>query len=207
MELFKNIRAIDLGLLIDDALIISDVHIGFEEALNKQGMLVPMDHFPQLIKRMEGIFSQVQGIVGNKTKNNKREINEQKNNKRNGNEQENNEAENKNNNTPKKLKKIIINGDLKHEFGRISEQEWRHTLKFLDFLGKQCEKVILVKGNHDTIHGPIAEKSNLEVHDYVQMRDGDVLICHGDKLPPEEPLKKAKLIVIGHEHPSVALRQ
>ncbi len=188
MELFKNIRAIDLALLIDDALVISDVHIGFEEALNKQGMLVPRDHFPQLIKRMEGIFPQVQNTMANTAKSNKRK---------------NNENERKNN----KLKNIIINGDLKHEFGRISEQEWRHTLKFLDFLGRHCEKVILVKGNHDKILEPIANKRNLEIHDYVQMRDGDVLICHGDKLPPEEPLKKAKLIIIGHEHPSVALRQ
>ena len=168
MQLFRGIHAVDLALLIDDALIISDVHIGFEEALNKQGVLVPGDHFPQLIKRMEGIFSQLKN---------------------------------------KKLKHIIINGDLKHEFGRISEQEWRHTLRFLDFLGKHCEKVILVKGNHDTILGPIAEKRNLEVHDFVQLRSGEVLICHGDKLPKENALKKAKLIIIGHEHPSVALRQ
>src|SRR3989344_2635637 len=103
MELFKNIRAIDLGLLVDDSLIISDVHIGFEEALNKQGMLVPRDHFPQLIKRMEGIFARLQGRPTNRKK-------------------------------AKKLRQIIVNGDLKHEFGTISEQEWRHTLKFLDFL-------------------------------------------------------------------------
>ena len=31
-------------------------------------------------------------------------------------------------------KTIIINGDLKHEFGRISNQEWREVLDFLDFL-------------------------------------------------------------------------
>jgi uncharacterized protein len=172
MELFKNIHAIDLSLLIDDSLIISDVHIGFEEALNKQGVLVPRDHFPRLIKRMEWIVSQAKKVLKNK-----------------------------------QLGKIIVNGDLKHEFGKISDQEWRHTLKFLDFLSKQCEKVILVRGNHDTILGPIAQKRNLEVHDFVQIRDGEVLICHGDELPRQELLKKAKMVVIGHEHPSIALRQ
>jgi uncharacterized protein len=190
MELFKRIHAIDLSLLIDDCLIISDVHIGFEEALNKQGMLVPRDHFPQLIKRMEKILSQVQDVLGNGAKSNKRTG-----------------IETKRNQTNKKLKNIIINGDLKHEFGRISEQEWRHTLKFLDFLGKHCEKVILVEGNHDTILGPIAQKRNLEVYDFVQIRGGEILLCHGDKLPPQELLEKSKLIVIGHEHPSIALRQ
>ncbi len=191
MELLKGIAAFDLALLIDDCLIISDVHIGFEEALNKQGMLVPRDHFPQLIRRMEGILSRIEG-EGNNVKNNRRK----------GNERKHNTAEKK-----KILKKIIINGDLKHEFGRISGQEWRHTLKFLDFLGNYCEKVILVKGNHDTILGPIAEKRNLEVLDYVQLREGEILICHGDKMPPDGLLKKSKIIVIGHEHPSVALRQ
>ncbi len=34
-----------------------------------------------------------------------------------------------------------------------------------------------------------------------------MLITHGDKLPKEDALKKAKLVVIGHEHPSIALRQ
>ena len=170
MELLKDIHAIDLALLVDDTLIISDVHIGFEEALNKQGMLVPRDHFPQLIKRMEGIFVQVDKKARGK------------------------------------LRHIIINGDLKHEFGRISEQEWRHTLKFLDFLGRHCHKVILVKGNHDTILGPIAQKRNLEVHEHMTLRNGEILIVHGDKLPSDDVFKQAKIIVIGHEHPSIALR-
>jgi putative SbcD/Mre11-related phosphoesterase len=204
MELLKGISAVDLAVLIDDALVISDVHIGFEEALNKQGMLVPRDHFPQLMKRMETILSQAHNVLATTTKTNKRKHNEDHNKK--SNEHPNtNQRDNATSN--KKLKNIIINGDLKHEFGRISEQEWRHTLKFLDFLGKHCEKVILVKGNHDTILGPIAEKRNLEIHDHYELRDGEVLLCHGDKLPAKEALRKAKLIVIGHEHPSVALRQ
>ena len=34
----------------------------------------------------------------------------------------------------KKVKplRIIINGDIKHEFGNISNQEWRHTLRLID---------------------------------------------------------------------------
>src|SRR3989338_5351045 len=141
MQLLKGIHAIDLALLIGDTLIISDVHIGFEEALNKQGMMVPRDHFPQLIRRMESIFARLQRLpTTGKTKKTK------------GSKQQ-------------KLRQIIINGDLKHEFGTISEQEWRHTLRFLDFLGKHCGKIVLIKGNHDTILGPIAKKRDIEVHD------------------------------------------
>ena len=61
---------------------------------------------------------------------------------------------------------IIINGDIKHEFGTISEQEWRHTLRLLDFLSRYCDEVILIKGNHDMILGPIAKKRNVKVLEY-----------------------------------------
>lgn len=185
MQLLKGIEAIDLALLLGDTLIISDVHIGFEEALNKQGLLVPRDHFPRLIARMENIFARLQNPpTTEKTDKTPQQPKQQK------------------------LKQIIVNGDLKHEFGTISEQEWRHTLKFLDFLAQHCEKIILVKGNHDTILGPIAKKRGIEVHDYILMGHNghNVLVCHGDKLPPEEMIKKSRLIIIGHEHPSVALR-
>ncbi len=175
MQLLKNIHAIDLSLLLEDTLIISDLHIGFEEALNRQGVLIPRDHFPRLIKRMEGIFSQVEIMQKGK----KGSI---------------------------KLKQIIINGDLKHEFGTISDQEWRHTLQFLDFLGKHCEKIVLIRGNHDTILGPVAKKRGIEIHDNYFLESFDALVCHGDRLPDAGLLKKAKLIIIGHEHPSVALR-
>ena len=62
-----------------------------------------------------------------------------------------------------KVDKIVINGDLKHEFGTISDQEWRHTLRLLDYLGKKCKEIILIKGNHDNILGPIANKRNVKV--------------------------------------------
>lgn len=57
------------------------------------------------------------------------------------------------------LELIIINGDLKHEFGSISEQEWRHSLKLIDFLSQHAEKIIIAKGNHDKILNPIIETS------------------------------------------------
>src|SRR3989344_4151441 len=41
------------------------------------------------------------------------------------------------------VKKIILIGDVKHEFGTISDQEWRDTLKVLDFLLEKCEVVLI----------------------------------------------------------------
>jgi len=175
MKILNNIEAIDLALYFDSTLIISDVHIGYEEALNKQGVLVPRLQFGEMVKKIEKI------------------LNELKN---------------------KHLKRIIVNGDLKHEFGTISEQEWRNVLKFLDLLARHCKEIILIKGNHDMIIGPIARKRNVKVVDYYFIdskfaknnKPNRVLVTHGDKIPDKDVLKQASTIIIGHEHPAVSLK-
>ncbi|MDP6600655.1 MAG: phosphoesterase, partial [Candidatus Woesearchaeota archaeon] len=97
------------------------------------------------------------------------------------------------------------NGDLKHEFSTISDQEWRHTLKLLDFFEKHCNEIILIKGNHDTILGPIAKKRNIRVMDHFIINN--ILIIHGDVIPSKTLLKGVKTIIIGHEHPAVSVRE
>lgn len=104
-----------------------------------------------------------------------------------------------------RLDKIIINGDIKHEFGKISEEEWRNVLKFIDFISRYCDEIILVKGNHDMILGPIADKRGIRVVE--NYRVGNVLICHGDKLPGDDDLKDVSTIIIGHEHPAIIIRE
>tara|TARA_Y100000310_G_scaffold343478_1_gene451323 strand:+ start:12099 stop:12812 length:714 start_codon:yes stop_codon:yes gene_type:complete len=163
MKLLPNIVAIDLAIKIKDNLIITDVHIGHEEALNRQGILVPRFQFKDIIQRLEKILSKTG-----------------------------------------KLDKIIINGDLKHEFGRISDQEWRNVLKLLDFLQKHCNKILITKGNHDPIIKPIADKRNIEIKEQFVL-EKDILILHGNKIP--ENLEEYKTIIIGHEHPAISLKQ
>ncbi|MGM5482868.1 MAG: metallophosphoesterase [Nanobdellota archaeon] len=147
----------DLCLYIKkyDTLVFSDVHMGYEEALNKQGIFLPREQFNLTIKRLDENI--------------------------------------------KNHKRIIINGDIKHEFGQISETEWRHTLRLIDFLAKKCTELILIKGNHDTILGPIAQRRNIKVFDSFKL--GNILFTHGHKLAQES----AETIVIGHEHPAVTL--
>jgi len=163
MKITNNIEIIDLALYLTKykTLVIADSHIGFEEALNKQGILVPRFQFKELVQRLEKILSKV------------------------------------------KPETIVINGDVKHEFGTISEQEWRHTLRLIDFLSRHCKKLILIKGNHDKILGPIAEKRNIAIADNIVL--GDILITHGHKIVKE--LKGIKTIIIGHEHPAIGLRE
>jgi len=162
MKIARGLKIIDLALYLEDqkTLVIADTHIGYEEALNKQGVLVPRLRAGELKKRLITILDGLN------------------------------------------LKDIVIAGDVKHEFGTISETEWRETIELLDFLSNYA-KITLIKGNHDTILGPIAAKKNIEVVDYLIL--GDVLILHGHKSLMCFRDNKIKTIIIGHEHPAVSL--
>ena len=163
MEIAKGIEIMDLGLYIKKhkLLVFADFHIGYEESLNKQGVLIPRFQFKDIIQRLEKILARV------------------------------------------KPDTIVVNGDLKHEFGKISEQEWRETLKLIELLAKNCKKLLLTKGNHDKIVEPIAKKRNIGIVDSYEI-DG-ILIIHGDKVPKNTG--KYKTIIIGHEHPAVSIRE
>ncbi|MBS3140964.1 metallophosphoesterase [Candidatus Woesearchaeota archaeon] len=164
MEIYKNVEIVDLCLYLkkENILVIGDVHIGYEEALNKRGFMIPRYNYDLLIKKLKEILKQV------------------------------------------KPKTIVLMGDLKHEFGSISNQEWRVTLNFLDFLTEK-HKVILIKGNHDNILEPILKKRNLEVQDYYKINN--FYFCHGHKIPEDNNIKDSKVIIIGHEHPSITFKK
>lgn len=106
------------------------------------------------------------------------------------------------------IKQIIILGDLKHEFGGISDVEWSETLAFLDYLDKKIVKtdkknrIILIKGNHDNIIGPIARKRDIRVVDFYKYKK--ICFMHGNKLHGK-CLEKADVLIIGHLHPAITL--
>ncbi len=102
---------------------------------------------------------------------------------------------------------VVITGDLKHQFGSISDQEWRDTLRFLDFLQKSCGKIVLLKGNHDTILVPIAKKRKIKLtaHYSLSLGKKKVYICHGDVIPKDAGFRESDIVIIGHEHPAVLI--
>lgn len=155
-------KILDLSLEVEDHLIISDLHLGYEEALNYQGIMVPKFQYPKIIKRIGEIHSRSD------------------------------------------CEKVIINGDLKHEFGKISRQEWKETLKFIDYLKERFEEIILIKGNHDPLTPIIANKTDLDV--YPRYSTGNFMVMHGDKIPDNWDDIKEENIIIGHEHPAVGVR-
>ena len=103
----------------------------------------------------------------------------------------------------KKLDKIIIIGDLKHEHGKISDAEWRETIHFLDIISKKTQETILIKGNHDNILEPIAGKRNLIVKPFYQYKD--ILFMHGHKEYKNTFKGDFKILILGHLHPAITL--
>ncbi|MDP2974315.1 MAG: metallophosphoesterase [Candidatus Diapherotrites archaeon] len=167
-KLLPGIEVIGLAVWIepDKALVIADLHLGIEEMLNRQGVMLPRFNFRQTKKTLEKIFQKV------------------------------------------KPETIIINGDLKHEFGSISEQEWSEVIDMLRSLQQHCKKIVLIKGNHDTILGPIAKWENLKIeNEGVFLKKSSAFVTHGETIPKSALFKKAKTVVIGHEHPAITIRE
>ena len=153
-------QIIDSALMIKDCLIISDIHLGYEYALNRQGVMIPRFQYKKIVARLKKII-------------------------------ENSNAD-----------KIIVNGDLKHELGKINKQEWDEVMDFIEFLKEHFQEIILIKGNHDNFTGFIAEKCGLEVYENYSV--ANCIVMHGDRIPPNEI--KEDTVIIGHEHPSIGLR-
>ncbi|MCK9151196.1 metallophosphoesterase [Methanobacterium alcaliphilum] len=107
-------------------------------------------------------------------------------------------------NSTVKSKKIVINGDLKHDFGKINRQEWKEVHSFLSFIEDNFEEIILIKGNHDNFTPYIARKFDLDLKE--TFRFDNNLILHGHFIPENINELSDENIIIGHEHPCIGLR-
>ncbi len=103
-----------------------------------------------------------------------------------------------------KPQKIILNGDIKHEFGTVLQREWKEVLEFFDVILGLVKEVIIIQGNHDPIIKPLANKRDVKV--LTQLELGENIIVHGDEITKEVKESKAKRVIIGHEHPAITIR-
>jgi hypothetical protein len=165
LEIFKGIKTANgfPAIFIEklNALVIADVHLGYELALAQQGIFVPQVQLEEILKDLKKIFERV------------------------------------------KAKCLIIVGDVKHEFGEASAQEWREVYRLIEFLRKKVEKIILVRGNHDNYLLNIINKLGIELYDPYYLAEG-ICFIHGHK---KVKLPKFKTLIIAHEHPSLVLRK
>jgi len=106
-----------------------------------------------------------------------------------------------------RVKKIVLLGDVKHYFGEVTEIEWRETLSLFDFLKVRSRgaKIMIVKGNHDTILGPIVKKRGILLKEYYKLVIDKEKYCfmHGDRM--FEQCLDADYLVFGHIHPAITL--
>jgi hypothetical protein len=142
-------------------LVVGDLHLGFEEALNESGVFISRQMFKETINYLDGVFMKCGGVD-----------------------------------------EIVLLGDVKHVFGTVIRQEWKEVLGVLDYL-KEKARVVIIKGNHDKIVGPIARKADVEMKDYYVFEE--YCFLHGDRDFVENYDKKIKFWVLGHAHPAVKI--
>ena len=98
---------------------------------------------------------------------------------------------------------IIIDGDIKNEFSTVDIEEFNELYDFIQFAKSKGVHLVLIKGNHDNFVERYKEQFKLEIYRQEAMIDG-YLFFHGEELPSKIP-SKAKLLVMGHEHPAIAI--
>lgn len=102
-----------------------------------------------------------------------------------------------------KFKTLVLNGDIKYEFSETSYHEYKEVLNFLNYVKTKFKNVVVIRGNHDTYITRITKKFQIEVVDEIKI--GKYLITHGHILPKSLFDKDWDTMIIGHEHPSIAL--
>lgn len=160
-EVLPGIVAFPYGCLVEGeaALVVADLHLGFEEVLADSGIFLPATQ----LDRISSMIVRRAAELG--------------------------------------ADRVILLGDVKHEFGSATRQEWAEVLELLRRLRGVGLSVEVVRGNHDNFLIPILRREGVPLHDPHLML-GDLLLAHGHRPLPEVEFRA---VLIGHEHPAVAV--
>ncbi|NOZ82638.1 MAG: metallophosphoesterase [Euryarchaeota archaeon] len=94
---------------------------------------------------------------------------------------------------------LVVNGDLKHEFGGLSYTEMSEVVEFLSAAGKLFGRVCIVRGNHDNFVAGTLARYGAELVEELAL--GRFLLFHGHRMP----VRGAEVMILAHEHPALAL--
>jgi len=147
-------------LVIDDTLVVGDLHLGIESEFYKSGFTIPSN------------IGKIRDKILLLAKENE-------------------------------CKKLVLLGDVKHEFYGVSFQEGREIPQFLKDLAKRLE-VHVTLGNHDGNLKNIAPKE-VHIHPTSGFRMGQYFFNHGQSWPSKEFLE-TEILITGHNHPVVEFR-
>jgi len=143
-------------------LLLADLHIGYEAALEKEGIHIPASTYPESRMLIEEMLDRTGA------------------------------------------QSLVVAGDLKHEFGIPSEQEWVEVRRFLAWLRERRVEAHVVRGNHDNYVISILKREGVGFHEPL-VRLGSVAVVHGHQPIAGIPLG-VETVVMGHEHPALVLR-
>lgn len=102
-----------------------------------------------------------------------------------------------------KAKRLVINGDIKHEVPGISDQEIKEVPEFLRHMSQKI-KTILSIGNHDTFL-PELQIEGVKIHGSEGFRIGRYGFNHGHAWPSKK-LMACDCLIIAHTHPMIQFK-
>ncbi|MEM1927328.1 MAG: metallophosphoesterase [Acidilobaceae archaeon] len=144
----------------ENAVVVSDIHLGFESAMADLGVFPPRR---QLRRALESL-SRIRATTG--------------------------------------ASKLIVGGDLKHVFEKLTRQEREEVTRFVERayeLG--FKEVLVVRGNHDNyVSGLLKKLGAIWIEGYLEL-EKSVVITHGHEVHEVN----ADLVIIGHEHPALEI--
>ncbi|BCU71157.1 metallophosphoesterase [Stygiolobus caldivivus] len=143
-----------------DSVVLSDVHIGYEEDMATKGIFIPKiqkKRFLTIYKRALKIF---------------------------------------------KTNKLIVNGDFKHSFSKLSKQEKAELTEILTQIKEEGIELKIVRGNHDNYISTVSDKfDNIELVEEINY--DKIVIFHGHR---DIEVKPEFIYIIGHEHPRLSIK-
>ena len=146
----------DRCLILDEGptVVLGDLHLGYERALEQEGMYLPRINTESIREALNDIISRYEP------------------------------------------RRIVLLGDIKHDFKRAGFEEKREVRKIFTLLAEAAE-VVAVKGNHDNYLQNIVADLGFLVVDYIDIMG--YRLEHGHVDTGKRP------VIIGHEHPSVRI--
>ncbi|MCJ7450440.1 MAG: metallophosphoesterase [Candidatus Nanohaloarchaeota archaeon QJJ-9] len=101
--------------------------------------------------------------------------------------------------------RLVVVGDIKQSFSSGMDRERDEVERFLDKVSMLFEEVLLVKGNHDNaLKYRVEDYRNVELSEY--FLEKDVLFFHGHERLERGEMVDFDVMVIGHEHPAITLK-
>lgn len=103
------------------------------------------------------------------------------------------------------VESVVFAGDIKHLFNTLGRLEKTELLELLTYVRKHVNNIVVVRGNHDNFLSIMKRWVDFELVDKYMVTPYIVIHGHRD-LGEELGSQSWEYMIMGHEHPSIALR-